>query len=58
MAVADWNAFSGTPVGVREWPRPGGIVNQYAKTVHLSQFLQREWLRLPKMVARSTRSKA
>ena len=45
MAVADVGAMGGF-VGIREWPRPGGVMMQHAKTVATAQFLLREFNRM------------
>ena len=44
----EWNAWSGTPMSIREWPRPGGILRQSAKLVAAAKLLLSEWSHVPR----------
>jgi hypothetical protein len=35
--------WSGRPIGVREWPQPGGVLAQPAKLVQAVDLLMKEW---------------
>lgn len=43
-----WDSFSGTPAGIREWPRPGGLMDQDARLVAAVDLLLAEVQYLPK----------
>lgn len=53
--AARWDSFSGAPVGIREWPRPGGLMAQDARLVAAVDLLLAEVQYLPK--ARPTKER-
>ncbi len=46
--AARWDSWSGQPIGIRDWPRPGGLMRQDARLVQAVDVLLAEMQYLPK----------
>lgn len=55
--AAIWDTWSGQPIGIRDWPRPGGLMHQDARLVQAVDVLLAEMQYLPKARAPKERKR-